>query len=286
MKYQKYAAALVMIVLLVIACGGEKKAESPASPYFTDMETVQTAAARNGMPILIDFYTDWCTWCKRLDTVVLRDKKATDFFSTKVNLVHVNAEKDTLLAQKHHVSGYPTLVLLGTDGQEIDRIIGYMEVDEFLKTITDYQNGIGTLADLLNKAQTTPTRELTLQIAEKYKYRGGLDDAKVWYQKVIATGDPTDSLSGESRMSLTDMLRRDKQYDAAIESFKGVMEDFAGKSFAQDAELWIAIVCRQKGDTTSAIKGFEQFIEHYPKSEDAEYAKTQIDKLKGIEPKS
>ena len=199
-------------------------------------------------------------------------------------MAKVNAKTDTLLAYELGIIGYPTSVLVGEDGEEIDRIVGYMEVDDFLKTIVDYQNGIGTLDDLLARAEQESDRELYLEIAEKYKYRGGSNEAMNWYQKVIDAGEPTDSLSGQGRMSLADMLRRANEYEQALTAFGSVMKDFSGKMIAQDAEIWKAIVYRQMGDTAMAIDAFQEYIEHYPESEDVEYATRQIDKLKGVEP--
>ena len=47
-----------------------------------------------------------------------------------------------------------------------------------------------------------------------------------------------------------------------------------------DAEIWTAIVYRLKGDTATAIGAFEDYIKHYPDSDDVDYARKQIDKLK------
>ena len=210
------------------------------------------------------------------------DPKGIEFFTNQAILVKINGNVDTLLKKEQLVSALPTSILFDKDGVEIDRIVGFMEVDDFFQKITDYQNGIGTLADLLNRAGTETDRNLYLEIAEKYKYRGGGEEAGTWYQKVIDEGDPTDSLSGECRMSLADMKRRAEEYDAAIDVFKGVIDDYEGQMFAQDARIWIAIVHRQKGDTATAIEAFENYIKKFPESEDVEYAQSQIDKLNGI----
>jgi tetratricopeptide (TPR) repeat protein len=196
-------------------------------------------------------------------------------------LAKINGKEDSVLRKQYHVLAFPTLVMLDKDGKEIDRVVGYSEPDEFLKTIKDYSQGIGTLADLLKQAESNPDRVLAFEIAEKYKYRGGSDEAAVWYQKVIDGGDPRDSLSGESRIALADMHRRAKQYDLALEEFQGIMKDFEGTGFAEDAEIWLAIVYKQKGDTAQAIKTYEGFLTHYPESEYAEFATKQISKLKG-----
>jgi len=212
---------------------------------------------------------------------VLSNPKVVDFFTNEMILVKVNGKEDTLLAEKYHISAFPTLVMLDKSGDEVDRVVGYRGPDSFLITLRDYRNGIGTLADLLNKAKTNSDRSLSFEIAEKYKYRGGSDEAAVWYQKVINDGDPRDSLAGESRLALADMPRRAKKYNQALEAFSCIMKDFHGTSFAEEAEVWMAMVYRQKNDTTAAIAAFEEFIKHYPESEDVDYAKKQINKLKG-----
>jgi tetratricopeptide (TPR) repeat protein len=191
-------------------------------------------------------------------------------------LAKVNGKEDTLLAQQNHIVAYPTLVMVDTNGNEVDRIVGYMEPDSFLTELRNYEKGIGTLADLL-----TGVRDLSFEIAEKYHYRDESEKAVTWYRKVIDDGDPHDSLSGESRMAIGDMYVRAEEYDSAAAAFTQIMEDFEGTQFAEDAEIWRAYTYRKKGDTTAAIAAFEEFIEHYPESEDVDYAEKEIKKLKG-----
>ena len=212
---------------------------------------------------------------------MLRNEQVIDFFTNEMTLASIDGPKDSVLTKNHHVSAYPTLVMLDKDGSEVDRIVGYREPGVFLQTLQDYRKGIGTLGDLLNKARTNPDRTLAFEIADKYKYRGGSEDAATWYQKVLEAGDPRDSLSGESRMELADMYRRAKEYDRALAAFGGVMKDFEGQLFAQDAQLWTAIIHKDKGDTATAINIYENFVKQYPESEDIEWVQKQVKKLKG-----
>ena len=209
------------------------------------------------------------------------DPQAIEFFDKEMVLVKVDAEKDTALAKRFAVSGYPTSVMLGPDGEEVDRIIGYLPTEEFLQTLRDYQQGKGTLADLLQQAETSPTRELFMQIAEKYKYRGGAEEAQRWYQRVIDEGEPGDSLAGEARLALADMHYRAREYDRALEAFQAVKRDYATGYFAETADIYTAVIYRQQGDTARAVAAFKQFLADYPESEDADYARTQIARLTG-----
>lgn len=196
----------------------------------------------------------------------------------------INAEKaDSLIAKQYKVSAYPTFVVTDSKGEEIDRIVGYLPAEPFMETVSNYIQGIGTLADLLAKAVDSTDREIFYEIADKYKYRGGPEEAKIWYQKVIDAGDPKDSLSAESRFSLADMYRRAKDYETAASAYQAIKADFTGTTFEQDADIWTAIVYRQQGDTTKAIGAFEQYVKDYPESEDIDYATRQISKLKGEE---
>jgi len=215
-----------------------------------------------------------------MDTVVFVDSVAIDFFANDVILVKVNTDVDTILPEEYLISGVPTFVLLDVNGEEIDRIVGSDSTGAFLQTIRDYEDGIGTLDDLLRRAETETDRNLFFEIAHKYKYRRGSDEAQTWYARVVDEGDPTDSLSGESRFSVADMFRRAEEYDRAHEEFSSIMNDFKGTMFAQEAEIYKAIIYRNQGDTAAAINAFEGFIKHYPESEDVEYSTKQIEKLK------
>ena len=220
-----------------------------------------------------------------MDTVVFKDSAAIDFFLNDVVLTKVNAEVDTNLAREYHISGYPTLVLLGSDGLEIDRVIGDYPTEEFLGKLRGYFNGIGTLDDLLRRAETETDRSLYSEIAVKYKYRGGMDEAFTWYQKVIEAGEPLDSMSGESRIALADMYRRAREWDKTIDEFKAIEKDFEGTGIGMDAVIYQAITYRRMGDTAVAISTFEDYMERFPDSEDIDYARRQIDRLKNPEAK-
>lgn len=214
-----------------------------------------------------------------VDTVVLRDSAAIEFFNNEMAIVKINAEKDTVLAEEYHISGYPTLVMLGADGKEIDRLIGYIPPEPFIQKFRDYANGIGTLDALLDQATTKVDRALFMEIGMKYKYRSDADNATYWYTKALEEGDALDSLSGECRIALADMHRRSGDYDQALADYETISKEFGGLHAGIQAEIWIAIIYSKTGDTTKAIAEFEAFIKNHPTHEDVEYCEKQIAKL-------
>lgn len=275
-------ATLISTVLLALVIGACSDQEPlTEAPYYTSLEEAQKVAADDDKYIVIKFYTDWCKWCKTLDTVVLVDSAAIEFFDDEMLLVKTDAEEDTALANRYNVRGFPTLVMVDAEGREVDRLVGYLPTEDFLKTFRDYAKGIGTLDDLVNRAEAAeePDRDLLWEIADKYKYRGEGDSAMVWFQRVIEAGDPLDSLSGEARLAIADDLRRNDEHEEAIEAFRAVARDFENQPTAEEALVWIAITTKAKGDTTKALGLFRDFVNTHPNSRLVQYCQGQIDNI-------
>ncbi len=311
-------ALSLLAALAGVSFADDAAVDVPKAAYVTDFAQAKELATAGNKPIVVDFYTDWCTWCKKFDKEVLTDQKAIDFLGNEVVFAKINAEVDTNVSKAYKIMGFPTFLLTDANGHEIERIAGYLATDDFIKTVNDYRNGIGTLGALLEKSKEGQNRSLYFEIADKYKYRGDTKSAKEWYDKIVATGEKKDSLTGESYMAIGDMYRRDKQNEQAMAVYQQVVQEFAGTpfegqgmlfvghthrrlnefdkalaiynevmakykgaTFEQEGEIYRAIAYRDMGDTTQAISSFVSFLEHWPKSEDVEYANEQIKKLRG-----
>lgn len=280
---------LVMgITALLTGCGSKEEPSAVTAPtlnYFTSFDEVSQAAASGDKPFMVKFYTDWCTWCKVQDTTTLVDSAVVSFLNGTFAFAKINAEVDTATAKKCSVGGYPTIVMFDSKGTEIDRIVGHMPPEEFLETVNNYLNGIGTLDYYLAMADTAGNNEVYFAIADKYNDHGKSDEAKQYYEKVIEVDpDNNGGFTDRSMISLGNILRSDKDYDGAIKQFGDVIKKFKENETAADAEIWTAITYRQKGDTVQAIQWFENFIKNHPQSSDTAYALAQIEKLKNPPP--
>lgn len=280
---------LFIAVGLSIMIGCAKKAEDAVvSPneinFVTDYATaLETAQAKN-QKIMIDFYTDWCVWCKRLDSFTYSDSAVIEMSKSMV-FAKINAEVDTLTAQKYIIPGYPTLVITESDGTEIERIGGFLPAEEFIETVNNYLNDVGTLADYLRMADTNATVEVNAVIAEKYESRGMYDMAMKYYRQVIdADPDNAEGKTPDAMLSIGGIMMHDKLYDEAIAQFKNVITKYNGSESAIDGELWLGYALRKKGDTTAAINHYETFLKNYPNYEDSTRIKETIEKLKNPPP--
>ena len=75
---------------------------------------------KSDIPVLVDFYADWCSPCRMMMPVVDRlDEESNGAFA----VYKVNVDKSNDLALKYRVMTIPTLVVF-KGGQEVDRLVG------------------------------------------------------------------------------------------------------------------------------------------------------------------
>lgn len=55
-------------------------------------EEITAAWAIEPRPILVDLYTDWCGWCKRMDKVTYADSRVASYINRKYYAMKYNAE--------------------------------------------------------------------------------------------------------------------------------------------------------------------------------------------------
>ena len=83
------------------------------------------------VPVLIDFYADWCAPCKALAPVLEQVKQ---ILGEKVKIVKVDVDKNASLANKYQVRGVPTMILF-KNGQVVWRQSGVLNKEAILQAI-------------------------------------------------------------------------------------------------------------------------------------------------------
>jgi thioredoxin 1 len=83
------------------------------------------------IPVIIDFYADWCMPCKMMGPVF---EKLSKDFDKKVKFAKVNTEDESDLSQEFEIMSIPCLVVF-KNGKELNRILGFMPEDALKEKI-------------------------------------------------------------------------------------------------------------------------------------------------------
>ncbi len=103
-----------------------------------DYDKAVTQAKKDNKLVVVDVYTDWCGWCKRLDKDVyanpqVSEKLAKDFVAVKINPEKTSRAAE--LARQFGTRGYPHIVFVNGDGKKVDEVVGYVPANEFLSKL-------------------------------------------------------------------------------------------------------------------------------------------------------
>jgi thiol:disulfide interchange protein len=110
---------------------------SAAEQWLTDLDKAKAKAKAENKMVLMNFTgSDWCPPCKALHKNVLTTREFVEFAKTNLVLVEVDFPNDKpqsaelkkanqALAKKFEVEGYPTVVVLDSNGKELSKGVGY-----------------------------------------------------------------------------------------------------------------------------------------------------------------
>lgn len=128
----------------------------PQTIHWMSITEAEKLNAEHPRKILIDIYTDWCGWCKKLDATTYKDPKIVQYLNDNFYAVKLNAEsKDPITFQNQEYtydparrvngvtanfmnssSGYPTTTFLNEKLEVISVVPGYMQAEMMTNVLT------------------------------------------------------------------------------------------------------------------------------------------------------
>lgn len=191
-----------------------------AEVHFKELsfDAAKKQAVKEKKKVMIDFYTDWCGWCKVLDRKTYSDEEVGKTADANFISIKIDAEKGEgiALAKQYKISGYPTILFFSADGQELDRVVGYQDAGHFQRSMTLAANG-GTRAilDEVNSKKDLKDAQKLLVAAEYYEEQH--DNAKALDLLTRASAlDQDDKLKirEEAQYHLAFLTKGDDQWKA------------------------------------------------------------------------
>ena len=157
------ALTLLLLASLIIAgpsCTRDDTAREQASTIERQQKDLPTkwlafddglAKARTeNKPIFVEFYAEWCIFCKKFQKETINDQKIARMLAENFVYVRLNAENsesrarykgksvsNVELTQAFGINAYPSLVFLDSKGQPITMLSGFVPPHQFMPVL-DY----------------------------------------------------------------------------------------------------------------------------------------------------
>ncbi len=148
-----------MFVSAVVLAACARSAPAQPVQWRSDYNSARKEATEKGRPILLDFGTENCMWCKKLDLSTLRDPVIVRLLNDNFVSLRVDAERETTLAQTLRISQYPTMVLASPDGKIIGVLEGYQEAPQLSEQLQKVSAYYGT-PDWMNRDYQEASRAI------------------------------------------------------------------------------------------------------------------------------
>lgn len=100
------------------------------------LDQALAAARREGRPVMLDFYADWCISCKEMEKYTFGDAQVQAALEGVVLLqtdVTANDAQDQALLKRFGLFGPPAILFFNPQGEELAnyRVVGFVPADEF-----------------------------------------------------------------------------------------------------------------------------------------------------------
>lgn len=116
------AIAGTLVLSLAPAQGAEKQVQ-----WRADYDAARKEAAEKARPLFLEFQTDECFHCRRLETGPFRDPAVVALLNERYVPLRIDANKSPRLAEALRIQAYPTMIIAAADGKIIAFVEGYLD---------------------------------------------------------------------------------------------------------------------------------------------------------------
>lgn len=256
------------MMLVCAACGGVG-----GDPWYDgDLAGALEEAAASDRIVLVGFTTEWCVWCRRLETDTLADPSVraalAGFVPVKVDAEREGAE----LARRLGVDSYPTIVFLDRQGEEVERILGFLPPDRFRAELEQVRAG-NTFFSCLKRLSDDPgdleaMRRTVEGLLERSDIEGAIARLESFEAASGEAGEACDQLMFRARAELQTLTyeRAAKLYREGwprrpalpdLPSLEGLREVVAGLDGVPRAEQGAALRAARLADARRLLESAE-----------------------------
>jgi thioredoxin 1 len=107
-----------------------------AKPFAVTDETFQTEVLGADLPVLVDFWADWCGPCRMIAPSV---SQIAEEYDGSIKVAKVDVDDNPAIPGRYGIVGIPT-VMLFKNGEVVERIVGALPKDRILAQILPHLN--------------------------------------------------------------------------------------------------------------------------------------------------
>ena len=162
-----------------------------------------------------------------MDNDTFSNKKIIDFANNHLISLKIDAEKGSgpMQKEKYRVRGYPTIIVLDNSGNELDRIVGYLPPDNFLKELNRIKNGTNTLSDLqLKFSENSNDIAIQLDLAKKFIDLNVKDSAKRYLDDIQSYHISHNAFTFQNFYNLSQLYYRIGEIDVSIDILDQIVD--------------------------------------------------------------
>jgi thioredoxin-related protein len=230
------AICATLCLLQSAICKGQS-AIAQEVKWRADYNAARQEAADKGLPLILDFGTQNCFWCKRLDATTFRDANVLKVMNERFVPLKIDANQEPGLTQMLRIQSFPTIVLAAPDGKILGNLEGYMEAPRFLenlqRALTALSNPEWMVRDyqLAAKAVAASDYSRAIALLKSIVEAGGERTIQLKSRQLL--GDLEQKAAG--RLAEAKQLRDKGKTTEAMDALTEMLRLFAGTRAAAEA---------------------------------------------------
>jgi thioredoxin-like negative regulator of GroEL len=229
-------AARACLVVAALACL-TRAAEAEEIHWRVDYNAARKEALDKGLPLILDFGTQNCFWCRKLDENTFSDPTVAQVMNERFIPLKIDAEREPALVQALHIAAYPTVVLAATDGKIVGTIEGFQDATRFhenlQRALATVNNPEWMLRDYQAAAKAIAASDYARAVA---LLKGILEDGKTRPVQLKASQLFKDlEQQAAGRLAQARQLNDKGQTAEAMDTLTEMVRVFAGTQAATEA---------------------------------------------------
>lgn len=221
-----------------------------------DLATAIKKAKSKNLPIMIDIYTDWCSWCKELDKNTYANEKVIET-AKKIVSVKLNPEtskEGEEIAKKYGVKGYPTILFINADGFVLENVGGYVEGEKFVPYMKNAIEKLSKINALLS------SKEPSLEKLDLYMESGNEEEATKLFNNLLSKKSIPEESMPKYLLGFGLIKAQKKDYEKANIYFDKIIKEYPKSEEIYISHYYKAVIMVLAGEKDKPKKYLEKLL--------------------------